>query len=105
MNIYIAIVMVLSTIIGTVSASVVILPYQMYGLDSIINCMCLMLSFALLDFQYKKFCGCCIRICKICCMRKISNDITELKLNSLRTNTYPMNSIRAQTETETDQFN
>jgi len=79
-------VVVLSAIMSTGFASINVFTYQIYGLDLIINCCCLMLSFRELDYQYKKCCGCCISLSKTCCMKQLSNEIAMLKFQSITKN-------------------
>ena len=60
--------------------------YQFYGIDSLINCYCLMLSFKVLDYQFNKLCKCCIH-----CSIKYGNKIHDDNIIILKTGSSPSN--------------
>ena len=68
--------MVSTAIILTIGGGVTsILPYQCYAVDLIINNLCIMLSFVVLDYQYTKCCIRCIYLQEYCCSNKFDDEI------------------------------
>ena len=84
----------INTVIFTVIFSVIIgnvltiFTYQCYAIDLIINNICMMLSFVILDYQFNKICYCCICISSQCIRHDPMS--TALKLDSSTDRIYTM---------------
>ena len=73
-----------TSLLAIIAWGLMILPYPLACFDSIINNVCVMLSFVILEKSYKKYCCCCIRIQNTCCIGTTKDEIelkTEIVLN------------------------
>ena len=82
--------LVLSVLIGNVF---IIMPYQWYGIDLLINNACMMLSFAILDYQFNKLCYCCVCISNKCFKQFQYSQYKEMSMSLKRHLRQPIYSI------------
>ena len=74
-------------------SSVLDLTGVLLAIDSIINNICVMLSFAIFDKSYKRYCYCCIKIHNKCCDiqdNDIKNLIKEIEFNDSTKSSQPV---------------
>ena len=82
---YTAIVMVTSSMIIFLGGGSS-LVYQAYGVDLIVNNLCMMCSFSIFDNEYKKLCCMCIRIQNKCYTKNETLKNTEMAITQVNSN-------------------